>query len=112
MPVTPVELGLESHRDPEQILLSFRRHPSEPGTWLFKEGWWFGGVWQLHGKTSARGKEDFFSHSPLVIADAAAQVGWWSLPVLAFLALRRRAWLNRNGRRVPRSLWRKAAPLI
>jgi hypothetical protein len=104
--------AIESLRDPEQVLRRFRRHPSEPGTWLFKEEWWFGGVWQLPGRTSAEGKEDYFSHSPLVIADAATQIGWWSLPVLAFVALRRRAWLNRNGRRVPRALWRKAAPLI
>jgi hypothetical protein len=103
--------GLNDFRDPQQLLRSFRRHPVDVGDWLFKEEWWFGGVWQISGRTELPGHADFFAQRPLTIMDSVGESGWLGPPFLLYFALRRRAWLKRHGKRVPRAVWKKASPL-
>jgi hypothetical protein len=86
----------------------FRPHPDAAGHLLFKEGWILGGVWSLHRDIDVTGTEPYWQPWRPDALDLLLQ------PALAFSLLPvllwdRRRWLNANGMRVPRSLWRRAS---
>ena len=86
----------------------FRPHPEEAGYLLFREGWPLGGVWSLHGDTDVTGTEAYWQPWRPDTLELLLQ------PALAFALLPvllwdRRRWLDANGMRVPRSLWRRAS---
>jgi hypothetical protein len=95
--------------DADSLLARFRRHPDEPGVWLFREEWPFGTIWALPG-TSMPDPETralFHTHRLTMLEGVLNPLG--ALWVLA-LVWQRRRWLRANGRRVRRALWRRAAP--
>lgn len=84
---------------------AFRRHPDEPGAWLHKEDWPLRGVWQIAGGARLGSDECHFQLQPAMGLDNI-----WEVAFLWFAAWRRRVWLKRNARRVPRALWNRAKP--
>ena len=106
-PVAAVDRWLADAFLTPQVLLSFRRDPEMSGCWLFKEGWPFGGVWRIRGDTGMAGNEMLFSLKPInfLQGDDFGLVAW------VLILVQRRRWLKRHAERVPRRMWRRAAPL-
>lgn len=98
-----------NHFEADSLLARLRRHPDEAGTWLFKEEWFFGSVRALPG-TAIPDENTFW----LFRTSCAWMLDWMSNPLGAAILLwafwQRRRWLRANGRRVGRSVWRRAAP--
>ena len=93
----------------DNVLRTFRPHPDQPGAWLFKEDWPLGGVWQIDGRTSLGRAEICFKAHPANALSSNYLID--GIAFFAWLALKRRAWLKRHARRVPRDLWDRAGAL-
>ena len=98
-----------NHFEADSLLARFRRHPDEPGVWLFKEEWVFGSVWALPG-TAMPDETTLW----LFRTSRAWMLDWilnpLGAPLLLWTFWQRRRWLRANGRRVRRSVWRRGAP--
>lgn len=91
----------------ENVLRTFRAHPDRPGAWLFKEDWPLGGVWEIDGRTTLDGAEMYFKAHPVNALSSNYLID--GVAFFAWLAWKRRTWLKRHARRVPRDLWDRAA---
>jgi hypothetical protein len=91
------------------LLARFRSHPDESGVWLFREEWPFGPVWALPGGALVDPdiRALFETHRLTMFETLFNPIG---ALVLIHLGVRRRRWLRANGRRVRKSVWRRAAP--